>query len=786
MKKLTWLFLALFCVATFAHDKTTFNPKTSKGELYEYASYINVKDKKLSINDIIASKNLHFDPIKSDNLSLGFTSSNYWVSFSLENSTSNNNTYYLETARPVTDLANLYVVTKDSIIKYQSGDQIPFDQRQVAHRSTVFKLQLEPNTVKDFYLELSSDGETINIPLNLYTETEFLIANYKQQLFLGLFYGILFLAGIVYLFFYSSLSNKTFLYYSCYVLSIALMQGALDGLIYQYIFTEAGYFNSKAVLITALLSNLFLLKYCEHFLNIEKHLKVIKKIFNGIYIAIAVLFVMTLVSPITMEFVYPISNLNGLISLILILVAVFSLKLKNVKVDPFFSVGIFFLVIGLLGFVMNNLSLLPNNFYTLNSAKFGSGLEVIFLSLSMTNLIKKLRKEKESSQELALTRTKEISELKSYFMSNMSHELRTPINAILGIVQSSIDDKNSDIKDQYQTIKNASLSLLSNVNDILDFEKIESNQLRLNTNQFNPKTLITDISDNWRVEANKKGLNYVFDIDTEIPEMVEGDAERFIQIINNVLSNAVKFTLEGEVIFKLKCSCQPNGFNRFSIQISDTGIGMTKEVQQNVFDSFNQMRNNHKRQFGGIGLGLNIVKNLVTLFEGTISIESEINKGTSVYIDIPLKVIEARAEIETKTDENQEKDIQILVVEDNRLNQMVMKKLLSANLRFNYTIVENGQEALNELNTKAYDLVLMDLQMPIMDGYEATKAIREGKINAFNKDIAIIAVTADAMPKTKDRVLEIGMNDYMTKPIDKNELFNKINHFSLKPELRIA
>lgn len=213
---------------------------------------------------------------------------------------------------------------------------------------------------------------------------------------------------------------------------------------------------------------------------------------------------------------------------------------------------------------------------------------------------------------------------------------------------------------------------------------------------------------------------------------------------------------------------------------------MTNEVQQNVFDSFNQMRNNHKRQFGGIGLGLNIVKNLVTLFEGTISIESEIDKGTSVYIDIPLKVIEAQAEIETKTEENQEKDIQILVVEDNRLNQMVMKKLLSANLRFNYTIVENGQEALNELNTKAYDLVLMDLQMPIMDGYEATKAIREGKINAFNKDIAIIAVTADAMPKTKDRVLEIGMNDYMTKPIDKNELFNKINHFSLKPELRIA
>lgn len=787
MKNLTWLFLALFCVATFAHDKTTYNPKTSEGKLHEYASYVNVKDKKLSIEDVIASKKLHFDPITSDNLSLGFTSSNYWVSFSLENSTSNNNTYYLETARPVTDLANLYVVTKDSIIKYQSGDQIPFDQRQVAHRSTVFKLQLEPNTVKDFYLELSSDGETINIPLKLYTETEFLIVNYKQQLFLGLFYGILLLAGIVYLFFFSSLSNKTFLYYSCYVLSIAFMQSALDGFIFQYVFTNAGYFNSKSVLLAALCSNFFLLKYCEHFLEVKTYLKEVRKLFNIIYLVIIILLIMTLASKETMKLVYPLSNLNGLVSLVLILISVFTLKYKKIKIDPFFSVGIFFLVIGLLGFVMNNLSLLPNNFYTLNSAKFGSGLEVIFLSLSMTNLIKKLRQEKESSQELALTRANEINELKSYFMSNMSHELRTPINAILGIAQSNLDDKNTQAKDQYQIIKNASLTLLSNVNDILDFEKIESNQLTLSAVMFNPKNLIKNISDNWQAEANKKGINYVFDIDTEIPEKVEGDADRFIQIINNVLSNAIKFTLKGEVVFKLKCSYQPNGLVRFLIQISDTGIGMSKKAQQNVFNSFNQMRNNHKRQFGGIGLGLNIVNNLVTLFEGTIFIESEINQGTRVFIDIPLKVIETQAEIETKAEENEEKDIQILVVEDNRLNQMVMKKMLSTNLRFNYTIVENGQEALDELNSnKVYDLVLMDLQMPIMDGYEATKAIREGKINSLNKDIAIIAVTADAMPKTKNRVLEIGMNDYMTKPIDKNELFNKINHFSIKPELRIA
>ena len=787
MKNITYLFFFLF-VYTYAQNENPYNPLTSKGQLFEYASYVNVENNPLDVKEVIASDKLHFHPLNSENLSLGFTSSKYWVRFKLENSTQKNSIYYLETARPITDVANLYVVNKDSIIKYQSGDQIPFKQRQVDHRNTVFKIDLKPESVQSFYLELSSDGETINVPLNLYSESQFWQVNYKQQLFLGLFYGILFLAGFVYLFFYSSLSEKTFLYYSCYVFSIAFLQGALDGFIFEFIFPEAGYFNSKAVLVTALFSNFFLLKYCEHFLKISQVLKPFKKVFKGIYVVLGVLLIMVFVSTKTMEIVYPISNLNGLVSLVLILISVFTIRYRKIKLDPFFSIGIFFLVIGLLGFVMNNLSLLPNNFYTLNSAKFGSGLEVIFLSLSMTNLIRKLREEKEASQELALTRTQEISELKSYFMSNMSHELRTPINAILGIVQTELESENKYTKEQYQVIKSASLSLLSNVNDILDFEKIESKQLRLNTNEFNPKKLITEISNNWKVEAQKKGLTYLFEMDTEIPKTVEGDAERFIQIINNVLSNAVKFTLEGGIVFKLKCSSQPNNYNRFSIQVSDTGVGMTSDVKQNVFDSFNQMRNNHKRKFGGIGLGLTIVNHLVSLFEGSIIVESQLNEGTQVYIDIPLKVINAEADTDQTSINKLEKqkDINVLVVEDNRLNQMVMKKLLSTNPKLNFKIVDNGKVALEELNTKSYDVVLMDLQMPIMDGYEATKAIREGKVKAFNKDIPIIAVTADAMPNTRDKVFEIGMNDYLTKPVDKEELLKRINIFGIKSALQIA
>ena len=372
-------------------------------------------------------------------------------------------------------------------------------------------------------------------------------------------------------------------------------------------------------------------------------------------------------------------------------------------------------------------------------------------------------------------------------MSNMSHELRTPINAILGVVQTEIDT-NTNATDQYQIIKNASLSLLSNVNDILDFEKIESNQLRLSIKEFNPKSLITQISNNWQAEAEKKGLNYVFEIDEEIPEIVEGDSERFVQIINNVLSNAVKFTLSGSVVFKLKCSSQPNNYSRFSIQVADTGVGMTDSVKQNVFDSFNQMRNNHKRQFGGIGLGLTIVKHLVNLHQGNIKIESQLNTGTEVYIDIPLKIISTSIHnsLDNTLSLDRKTPIKVLVVEDNLINQMVIKRLLDTQKGIEYTIVNNGKLAIEILNLKPFDVILMDLQMPVMDGYEATVHIRSGKVKSFNKNIPIIAVTADAMPNTKDKVLELGMNDFITKPIEKNQLIKAILLLSAKHNLKIA
>ena len=785
--KLPLLITYLIGFGLYAQD-LPFNPLQSKGELYEYAEFTNTKDQEFTIESLLEAPSIQFNHLESENHSVGFTSDNYWVRFKLENTSKVQQTYYLETARPITDLASLYQISDAGINVFKSGDQIPFSERQVEHRLTIFKVELPANSTQQFYLHFSSDGETINIPLNLFDESSFWIMNYKQQLFLGLFYGLLFLAGIIYLFFYTSLKEKTFLYYGLYVFSIGFLQAALDGFIYQYIFPEGGFLNSRAVLITALFSNFFLLKYCQYFLKVNVKLPTFKKVYNAIYVVLAVLLFMTFINSTTLELVYPLSNLNGLFSLVLILATVFRMRYKRISIDPYFSFGIFFLVIGLLGFVMNNLSLIPNNFYTLNSAKFGSGFEVIFLSLSMTNLIRKLREAKENSQQEALHKSEEISELKTYFMSNISHELRTPINAIMSIAELELKNKDNSIenRNQYQVIKNASLSLLSNVNDILDFEKIEKNELKLKEEAFNPSISIHQICNNWSLEAKKKGLAFNFEMDYEIPTTTIGDAERFMQIINNVLGNAVKFTEKGQVMFKVKCLTQPNNYSRFSIHVSDSGVGMDDTRKASVFDSFSQMRLNHKRQFGGIGLGLAIVKHLVELFNGNIQIESELNKGTDVFIEIPLKFV-------AKEDKslNSEKDMvtkpqHVLVVEDNKMNQMVMRKLLSSLPDITFVVVNNGQEAIDALQSDVYDIILMDLQMPIMDGYEATKIIRSGTLGSEVDNIPIIAVTADAMQETRQKVLDLGMNDYMTKPINKELLFSKMVQCKAESILKIA
>lgn len=764
-----------------AHPQYVFKEDAidEKISLHPYTSIVKLGQDNLDFNAVAGRFDaLHPTKLKSGNDDLGFTDGHFWTRTVLHNDTDSELHYYLETARPITDLVELYVQDKGSnqVAKYVSGDTMPYRERSFDDRRTVFRVDLPPNATRVLYLHLKSDGEVIKIPLILRDAQNFIKFTAMEQWIFGIFYGILLTAAIIYFFFFFALRERTFLYYSLYVVFIGLMQFALDGYFYQLITPGGGWFSRHAVLIFAMIAGFLLGRYSEVFLGIRKHNKTIGRIFDSLYVLVLLLILALIFIPSALALCYPLANVLGLLILINIIAALVYMYWKKIPVDIFFSVGILFLILGFGIFILNNFGQIPNSFFALNSSKFGTGLEIIFLSLSMGNLIRSLKNEKNELNRLALVRSEEMNELKSYFLSNISHELRTPLNAIMNLIDSiAKETEDEKIRRDCQVIKYSSHSLLSSVNDILDFSKIEKGELTLEKVEFEPVKVLEHLKNNAVNRAKDQGLDFDYSKSEGIPELCLGDVTRLVQIVNNVLSNAIKFTPEGKVSFRIES--QPKAGNRTQLRliISDTGIGIAKDKLLTIFDSFTQDNIDNKRKFGGLGLGLYIVKTLVDMQNGSIKIESKLGEGTTCTIALDFDLIQRKVE-ETPTAAEIVFDLggkNILVAEDNAINQMVIKMITKKWGNTTVSYANNGQEALDWLAKEKFDIILMDLQMPVMDGYEATIAIRNGAAGADYTNIPIVAVTADVMETTKLRVKEIGMNHYLSKPL-KNETLYKV------------
>ncbi len=324
-------------------------------------------------------------------------------------------------------------------------------------------------------------------------------------------------------------------------------------------------------------------------------------------------------------------------------------------------------------FILKNFGVLPLTFLTENGSKLGTGMEVISLSLSMANLIRNLKNDREALQTIALQKAEEMNELKSYFLSNISHELRTPLNAILNTAKSMANDfKEEQIQNGSQIIKYSTYSLLNSVNDILDFSKIEKNEIKLELSEFDLVKTVEHMVNNFASEAKDKGLEFTFIKGENLPQMVKGDVARLSQILQNIISNALKFTNEGFVKFKLDAKKEKDNKVQITFLVSDTGVGISKEKINSIFDSFSQDSITNKRKFGGLGLGLYIVKHLVNLQNGKIKVDSTTGLGTVVTIDLTYENIEVKKEIEANAATNfyDLNGKSILVVEDNAMNQI--------------------------------------------------------------------------------------------------------------------
>jgi signal transduction histidine kinase/ActR/RegA family two-component response regulator len=777
-----YLWLCLFLLLSFENSTAQYVFKEGftlkRLSIHDQTKYIDVKNKNLTLEEVIKMPKKEFKNIPNENYDFGFTNSNIWLRFELKNETNDGFSLYFETARPITDYATLYILKEGKLVdKYVSGDAVPYEKRSFDLRKTIFKIRLNPNETKEFYLHVKSDGEMLSMPLLLRKSENLLAENDFEQFIFGFFYGILAIASILYLFFFFGMRDKTFFYYSMYVVFIGLLQFSIDGYFYKYIAPNAGWLSLHAVAVFACIANFFLGRYAQVFLKIKTYNKQINNLFYTLYFFVGLLFLSLFVFPNALEFAYPLANALGLVLLGLIIASQISIYNKTKQIDKFFAVGILFLISGFVVFILKNFSILPLNFWTENGSKLGTGMEVIFLSLSMANLIRNLKNEREQLQKLALQKAEEMNELKSYFLSNISHELRTPLNAILNTAKAIANEtEDEQIKSNSQIIKYSTYSLLSSINDILDFSKIEKNEIKLEITEFDLAKTVEHIANNFAREAKDKGLDFSFQKGDELPEMVKGDAVRIGQILHNILSNALKFTHEGFVKFKLESVKDKDNMVNIRFTISDTGVGISKEKMDSIFDSFSQDSINNKRKFGGLGLGLYIVKHLLNLQNGKIKVDSTLGLGTVCTIELTLENVVTQKQVynassSTDYDLNGKS---ILVIEDNAMNQMVIKMITKKWLNTKVDFANNGLEGVQKLTDGDYDIILMDLQMPIMDGYEATIAIRNGDAGENKKSIPIIALTADVMESTKTRVIEIGMNKYLSKPVDKDTLFEVI------------
>jgi len=396
-----------------------------------------------------------------------------------------------------------------------------------------------------------------------------------------------------------------------------------------------------------------------------------------------------------------------------------------------------------------------------------------------TGIAEEARIKAESATRIA----EDAVKAKQQFLSNMSHEIRTPMNAIIGFTKVLSKTNLSEKQKEYlQAIKVSGDTLIVLINDILDLAKVDAGKMTFEQTPFKMATSLSTMLHLFETKIQEKNLELVIEYDNKIPEVLLGDHVRLHQIVLNLVSNAVKFTSKGKITVRVQMVIENDDQATIEFTVTDTGIGIAENKIEMIFENFQQASDSTSKLFGGTGLGLAIAKQLVEGQNGEISVKSKIDEGST--FSFTLSFLKTKAEIidqksfreETGLAEAEIKNIKILVVEDMALNQLLMKTLLD-DFGFGYDIASNGKIAIEKLSQRddlgaknSYDIILMDLQMPEMNGFEATEYIRK----KMNSDVPIIALTADVTTVDFAKCKAVGINDYISKPVDEKLLYRKI------------
>lgn len=726
------------------------------------------------------------------NFNFGYNPSNHWFVFKTRVSGSPSGSNYrdiiIEFNYPHLDDVVLFRVDPDNTIHILStqGDRKPFDSRVVDSNLFVTPDRIKLHETYEYWVKIDTTSSTQLHP-SIWDRDRYLEQRSHIQITYGFYFGLLIIMAVYNLFIGFSTKDISYFYYFGYITSFCLLQACLWGYSYQYLWPGFPQVNNYAIPSTILLSLIFGCGFTRVFLQTQRYSP---KHDHALRLVIIVSCVLLLINFfVTYKLRVTLSVWTSLFGTLALLSAAITLLLKGHRFARLFLLAWSVMLIGAVVYGFTALGFFPANFVTQHSAQIGSGLEVILLSFALADRINRIKAEKRElekeakeaveskNEELrqALEQLTRSNSLKDEFLATISHELRTPMNGIEGslqIVQQSIHDPKMNA--HLDAAFHSAHHMTQLVESLLEYSELQSGNWKLNEQPFNLNSEIKRLTQGIQKDYVTQDVEFRIDNQLDLDHLVVGDADRIHHMLFQLLDNAFKFTTKGSVSLAITSRKNPQEDSYdIKFRVADTGIGISPTQLQEIFEGFRQVDGSFSRQYGGLGIGLSICKAITDRMNGTLTVDSIPNQGTTFGIHITLnqgaKIVEKTTNTNTLPG-----NPGILVVEDNPVNQMtlvaMMKKLGCRVYKAN-----NGEEAVKLARQENLDCILMDCQMPIMDGFEATQVIRQLKNG--NQSIPIIAVTANAMSGDRDRCLAAGMSDYIKKPIKLDEITERLYYW---------
>ena len=705
------------------------------------------------------------------------------------------------------DYVQLHILIDDSLVaSYQTGFLLPANEKKMGRWNAIDYI-FEPDT--DYTIFVQIDNEINDPDLIILVEER---GEWRDTLLYNMIKDIAFLSAILIISLYTMLlffqnKMKVFFHFSMYLLSVFVFYLYILDILRDFFIADDPHLTQYS-LIAALLGPVFYISFTREFLNMKQIMPKWDKMYSILTkVNLLVVVVSTMYFILTKDYYFFVDitrfSLFVNVGCGLCMIPVF-LKQKNTLVY-YYLIGSCFM----LGALVIDIFLWTSSESLGAYAQIGYVLEIVLFSLGLGKKLAFMDKEREKvqksyieqmeineqlivrqKQELEDTVTERTKELqiskeeaernaraKEEFLSVMSHEIRTPMNAIVGLTHMlPADGKDQAFTENITTLRYSVDNLMLLINNVLDYNKISAGKVQLEQIDFDLHRIVYSVCHLFKSKADSKGLDFIIHLDENVPQLINGDPFRLSQILNNFLSNAIKFTEKGSIGLRVSLRAENESSVNLRFEVTDTGVGVPLQKQAIIFDSFTQVSADVTRRFGGTGLGLAISSDLVHLMDGSVEMKSEEGSGSRFLINLTF----------TKTNnlngsshdfgnyskfKNAElSDLSVLIVDDNELNRMVLKKFTDKWL-VNSDSAENGLAALQKLREKKFDIVLLDLQMPEMDGYETARAMSD---NPDMQTTPIIAISADTISNVYENVIESGMDDFITKPFNPDELKSKI------------